>query len=109
VQQVFPKCCIHFEDWAGADAVHLLQRYRDQYYVCNDEVQSAAGIVLAGMINAAKIQGTKLSDGKYLFLGAGSTGFGLADLICSAMVQKGLPLKQAQSRVSMFDINQWPA
>ena len=28
VQAVFPKCCIHFEDWTGADAVHLLQRYR---------------------------------------------------------------------------------
>jgi malate dehydrogenase (oxaloacetate-decarboxylating)(NADP+) len=26
VQEVFPKCCIHFEDWTGADAVHLLQR-----------------------------------------------------------------------------------
>jgi malate dehydrogenase (oxaloacetate-decarboxylating)(NADP+) len=29
VQEVFPKCCIHFEDWTGVDAVHLLQRYRD--------------------------------------------------------------------------------
>jgi malate dehydrogenase (oxaloacetate-decarboxylating)(NADP+) len=28
VQEVFPKCCIHFEDWTGVDA-HLLQRYRD--------------------------------------------------------------------------------
>jgi malate dehydrogenase (oxaloacetate-decarboxylating)(NADP+) len=27
VQQVFPKCCIHFEDWTGSDAVHLLERY----------------------------------------------------------------------------------
>jgi malate dehydrogenase (oxaloacetate-decarboxylating)(NADP+) len=23
VQEVFPKCCIHFEDWTGIDAVHL--------------------------------------------------------------------------------------
>ena len=79
------------EDWAGADAVHLLQRYRDNYRVYNDEVQGTAGIVLAGMINAAKIKGTKLSDEKYLFLGAGSAGIGLADLICPAMVQEGLP------------------
>jgi malate dehydrogenase (oxaloacetate-decarboxylating)(NADP+) len=57
------------------------------------------------MINAAKIKGTKLSDERYLFLGAGSAGIGLADLICAAMVQEGLPLKEAQSRVSMFDIN----
>src|SRR5246500_4428768 len=105
VQEVFPKCCIHFEDWTGVDAVHLLQRYRDKYCVYNDDVQGTAGIVLAGMINAAKVKGKKLSDEKYLFLGAGSAGIGLADLLCSAMVEDGLTLKQAQSHVYMFDVN----
>jgi malate dehydrogenase (oxaloacetate-decarboxylating)(NADP+) len=57
------------------------------------------------MINAAKIKGTKLKDEKYLFLGAGSAGIGLANLLCSALVAQGLTLKEAQSRVNMFDIN----
>src|SRR5262245_17883790 len=105
VQEVFPKCCIHFEDWMGVDAVHLLQRYRDRYCVYNDDVQGTAGIVLAGMINAAELKGSKLSDEKYLFLGAGSAAIGLASLLCSAMVEEGLTLQQAQSRVYMFDIN----
>ena len=105
VQAVFPKCCIHFEDWTGADAVHLLQRYRNNYCVYNDDVQGTAGIVLTGMINAAKVKGTKLSDERYLFLGAGSAGIGLAELLCSAMVKEGLPVKEAQARVYMFDIN----
>jgi len=105
VQDVFPKCCIHFEDWTGVDAVHLLERYRDKYCVYNDDVQGTAGIVLTGMITAAKIKGKKLSDEKYLFLGAGSAGIGLANLLCSALVQEGLTLEQAQSRVYMFDIN----
>src|ERR1700741_5164871 len=105
VQELYPRCCIHFEDWTGVDAVHLLQRYRDKYSVYNDDVQGTAGIVLAGMINAAKIKGTKLSAEKYLFLGAGSAGIGLANLLCSAMVQEGLTLEQAQARVYMFDIN----
>jgi len=105
VQEVFPKCCIHFEDWTGVDAVHLLQRYRDKYCVYNDDVQGTAGITLAGMINAAKLKGKKLKDEKYLFLGAGSAGIGLADLLCSALVAQGMTLKEAQSRVYMFDIN----
>jgi malate dehydrogenase (oxaloacetate-decarboxylating)(NADP+) len=105
VQEVFPKCCIHFEDWTGTDAVHLLQRYRDKYCVYNDDVQGTAGITLAGMINATKLKGTKLKDEKYLFLGAGSAGIGLANLLCSALVAQGLTLKEAQSRVYMFDIN----
>jgi malate dehydrogenase (oxaloacetate-decarboxylating)(NADP+) len=57
------------------------------------------------MINAPKLKGTKLKDEKYLFLGAGSAAIGLADLLCSALVAQGMPLKEAQSRVSMFDIN----
>jgi malate dehydrogenase (oxaloacetate-decarboxylating)(NADP+) len=105
VQEVFPKCCIHFEDWTGTDAVHLLQRYRDKYCVYNDDVQGTAGITLAGMINATKLKGTKLKDEKYLFLGAGSAGIGLANLLCSALVAQGLTLKEAQARVYMFDIN----
>src|SRR5467141_3208817 len=105
VQEVFPKCCIHFEDWTGTDAVHLLERYRDKYCVYNDDVQGTAGITLAGMINAAKLKGTKLNDEKYLFLGAGSAGIGLANLLCSALVAQGLTLKEAQSRVYMFDVN----
>jgi malate dehydrogenase (oxaloacetate-decarboxylating)(NADP+) len=105
VQEVFPKCCIHFEDWTGVDAVHLLQRYRDKYCVYNDDVQGTAGITLAGMINATKLKGTKLKDEKYLFLGAGSAGIGLADLLCSALVAQGVALNEAQARIHMFDIN----
>ena len=105
VQEVFPKCCIHFEDWTGVDAVHLLERYRDKYCVYNDDVQGTAGITLAGMINACKLKGSKLSDESYLFLGAGSAGIGLANLLCSALVEEGLTLEQAQSRVHMFDVN----
>jgi malate dehydrogenase (oxaloacetate-decarboxylating)(NADP+) len=105
VQDVFPKCCIHFEDWTGVDAVHLLERYRDKYCVYNDDVQGTAGITLAGMINAVKIKGTKLKDEKYLFLGAGSAGIGLANLLCSALAAQGMSLKEAQSRVYMFDVN----
>lgn len=105
VQAVFPRCCIHFEDWTGVDAVHLLERYRNDYCVYNDDVQGTAGITLAGMINATKLKGTQLKDEKYLFLGAGSAGIGLANLLCSALVAQGMTLKDAQSRVHMFDIH----
>jgi len=105
VQEVFPKCCVHFEDWTGVDAMHLLARYRDKYCMYNDDVQGTAGITLAGMINAVKLKGTKLRDEKYLFLGAGSAGIGLANLLCSALVAQGMKLKDAQKSVSMFDVN----
>jgi malate dehydrogenase (oxaloacetate-decarboxylating)(NADP+) len=105
VQEVFPKCCVHFEDWTGVDAFHLLERYRNKYCIYNDDVQGTAGITLAGMINATKLKGTQLKDEKYLFLGAGSAGIGLANLLCSALVDQGMTLKDAQASVHMFDVN----
>jgi malate dehydrogenase (oxaloacetate-decarboxylating)(NADP+) len=57
------------------------------------------------MINAAKLKGTTLRDEKYLFLGAGSAGIGLADLLCSALVAEGMKLKEAEKSVWMFDVN----
>ena len=104
VQEVFPNCCIHFEDWTGVDAVHLLATLPRPRAACyNDDVQGTAGITLAGMINACKIKGTQLKDESYLFLGAGSAGIGLSNLLCSALVEQGLTLEQAQSRIHMFD------
>ena len=79
--------------------------YRSKYCVYNDDVQGTAGITLAGMINAVKLKGTQLKDEKYLFLGAGSVGIGLANLLCTALVAQGMSLKDAQARVYMFDVN----
>jgi malate dehydrogenase (oxaloacetate-decarboxylating)(NADP+) len=105
VEEVFPLCCIHFEDWSGVDAVHLLARYRDKVCCFNDDVQGTASIVLAGLVNAVRVKGTKLANEKILFLGAGSAGIGIADLIVSAMMKEGLSDKDARARISLFDVN----
>jgi malate dehydrogenase (oxaloacetate-decarboxylating)(NADP+) len=105
VQEVFPLCCIHFEDWTGVDAVHLLQRYRDKVCCYNDDIQGTAAVTLAGLMNAVRIKGSKLSDEKVLFLGAGSAGIGIADLIVSAMQGEGLGAEQARRRISLFDVH----
>ena len=105
VQEVFPLCCIHFEDWTGSDAVRLLARYRDRVCCYNDDIQGTAGIALAGLVNALKITGGKLKDQRILFLGAGSAGIGIANLIASAMTLEGISLKEAQAQISLFDVN----
>lgn len=105
VQEVYPLCCIHFEDWTGVDAINLLKRYREKVSCFNDDIQGTAAITLSGLFNAMKIKKQKLSQQKILFLGAGSAGIGIADLIVSVMVEEGLSLKDAQSRISLFDIN----
>jgi malate dehydrogenase (oxaloacetate-decarboxylating)(NADP+) len=103
VQEVFPNCCIHFEDWTGKDAIALLARYRDEVCCYNDDIQGTAGVVLAGLINALKIAGGQLKDQRILFLGAGSAAIGLADLIVSALGQQGIKPEVARQQIRMFD------
>ena len=103
VQEVFPNCCIHFEDWTGTDAIALLARYRDKVCSYNDDIQGTGGVTLAGLINSLKITGGVLREQRVLFLGAGSAAIGLADLIVSAQVQQGVAPEVARQRIRMFD------
>ena len=105
VEEVFPNCCIHFEDWAGVDAERLLARYQDRICCYNDDIQGTAGVVLAGLYSAVRVTGGTLSDQRLLFLGAGAAGIGMADLIVSAMTLEGLTLEQARARIALFDVH----
>jgi len=105
VQEVFPGCCIHFEDWKGTDAIRMLNRYRDKVLCYNDDIQGTASVALAGLTTALQIIDTPLTDQRILFLGAGSAGIGIANLIASAMQMKGLSQDAARSRISLFDID----
>jgi malate dehydrogenase (oxaloacetate-decarboxylating)(NADP+) len=105
VQEVFPGCCIHFEDWKGTDAIRMLERYADKVLCYNDDIQGTASVTLAGLTTALQIIKTPLTEQRILFLGAGSAGIGIANLIASAMQMKGLSQEDARSRISMFDID----
>jgi malate dehydrogenase (oxaloacetate-decarboxylating)(NADP+) len=105
VQEVFPGCCIHFEDWKGVDAIRTLQRYADEVLCYNDDIQGTASVTLAGITTALQIINKPLTEQRVLFLGAGSAGLGIANLIVAAMQLKGLSQQEARSRVSLFDIN----
>ncbi len=50
IQEVFPGCCLHFEDWAGVDAMRLLARYRrtGRVLLSNDDIQGTAGVAPCG-------------------------------------------------------------
>ncbi len=105
VQESFTNCCIHFEDWKGTDALHYLARYRDKVCCFNDDIQGTGSVTVAGLINAMRITGENLKDQRVLFLGAGSAGIGIADMIRSAMKLEGLSEEQACSRIWLFDVN----
>jgi malate dehydrogenase (oxaloacetate-decarboxylating)(NADP+) len=105
VQELYPKSCIQWEDFANINAVPILAKYRDRICTYNDDIQGTASVALAGIYAALRISGRKLTDQRFLFLGAGSAATGIAELISQAMTMDGLTLEQARSRNNLFDIN----
>jgi len=105
VQALYPKCCIQWEDFANVNAVPILARYRDKTCTFNDDIQGTAGIALAGIYAALRITRRKLTEQRFLFLGGGSAGTGIAELISLAMTMEGMDISEARSRNALFDVN----
>jgi len=105
VQQLYPSCCIQWEDFANFNAVPILARYRDNICTFNDDIQGTAGVALAGIYGALRLTGKKLAEQRFLFLGAGSAATGIAELISLAMEREGMDLAAARRRNALFDIN----
>jgi malate dehydrogenase (oxaloacetate-decarboxylating)(NADP+) len=103
VQEVFPGCCIQFEDFANIHAIPILARYRDRVCCFNDDIQGTAAVAVAGILAALRLTGEKISEQTFLFLGAGSAGTGIADLLAQVMMQEGLSAEQARARCWLFD------
>ena len=103
VQALYPKCCIQWEDFANINAVPILERYRDKICTYNDDIQGTASVALAGLYASLKITGGKLTEQRFLFLGAGSAGTGIAELIAQAMALEGLGIEEARKRNILFD------
>jgi malate dehydrogenase (oxaloacetate-decarboxylating)(NADP+) len=105
VQDVYPRCCIQFEDFANFHAVSILARYRDRVCCFNDDIQGTGAVALAGIYAALRILPSAMRAQTFLFLGAGSAAVGMADLLSQALAQEGLSPEEARQHCWMMDVN----
>ena len=103
ITSVFPKICIQWEDFAGPDAVMILDKYREKICTFNDDIQGTAGVAAAGLISACRLTGKPITEQKFLFLGAGSAGTGIAGLLIKILQENGLSKREALERIWMFN------
>jgi malate dehydrogenase (oxaloacetate-decarboxylating)(NADP+) len=104
VQEVFPSALIQLEDFHSRNAFRLLDKYRANVRIFDDDIQGTGAVALSGLYSALRITGVEaLVDQTFLFLGAGEAGIGIGDMIVGAMCDKGLPEKEARHRCWFFD------
>lgn len=102
-QERWPGVLIQFEDFAQPNAMPILQRHRDRVCCFNDDIQGTAAVTLGTLLAACRKKGEKLSAQRIVFVGSGSAGCGIAELIISAMVTEGLSDAQARAQIFMVD------
>jgi malate dehydrogenase (oxaloacetate-decarboxylating)(NADP+) len=103
VQDEFPDVIIQLEDFATTHAFDLLERYRREACLFDDDIQGTGAVALAGIFSALRLTDQAITDQKVLFLGTGEAGIGIGDLLVASMVESGLTPDQSRHRCWYFD------
>ena len=103
VMERWSDVLLQWEDFAIGNAGRLLERYRDRLCTFNDDIQGTAAAAVGTLMSAINITGVPLTEQRIVLVGAGSAGTGIASLMVSAMIAKGLSEGEARSRLFPVD------
>lgn len=103
VETLFPHVYLHFEDFGRDNAATILNRFKANNLVFNDDIQGTGIIVLAGILGALNISKQSLTDQRYLCFGAGTAGAGITQRIFEEMVTLGLSSAEARKHFYLVD------
>ena len=95
ITKVYPKVCIQWEDFAGVNAIRILDKYRDKVCTFNDDIQGTAAIAVAGFIAISRLLNKPFKEQRFLFLGAGAAAFGIAEMLVKKFQKDGLSKEEA--------------
>jgi malate dehydrogenase (oxaloacetate-decarboxylating) len=99
----FPGVLIQWEDFRKENALHILERYREQVPSFNDDIQGTGAVALAGLYSACRVTGETLAQQRIVILGAGAAGLGIARQIRAGLRLDGVPDTEILGRIAVLD------
>ncbi len=105
VCEVFPHAVLQWEDFKQHNAIRLLDRYRHRVTSFNDDIQGTSAVVLAGIFSALRHLNEPMGAQRFVFLGAGAAGIGIARLIRAQMKREGVSETDIRRAIVMLDSN----
>ena len=102
-QRRWPGVMVQFEDFAQANAMPILNRYRERFCCFNDDIQGTAAVTLGTLLAACRVSKKSISEHRIAFVGAGSAGCGIAEMLIQKMREEGLSDEVARRQIFMVD------
>ena len=103
VKRNFPNALLQWEDFAKNKAFKLLERYRERILSFNDDIQGTGATACSALITAARLQGKSFKDMRFVIVGMGQAGTGIADRIRNIMVEEGIGNEEIRERIFAID------
>ena len=101
--KLFPKALLHFEDFGASNARRILEQYREEVRIFNDDIQGTGAITVAAILAGLRVAEARPRDQRVLIFGAGTAGMGIADQIRTIMIDDGLTADEATRRFWCVD------
>ena len=99
VKRNFPHALLQWEDFAKHNAFKLLDRYRERILSFNDDIQGTGATAISALMSAMKIKNCKFQDNKYVIVGMGQAGTGIAHNIRTMLKEEGLKNDEVRQRI----------
>jgi malic enzyme len=89
VATTFPRAVVQWEDFKGHNALQILGRFRHRLASFNDDIQGTGATVLGGVLAASRVLEVPIERMRFLVVGAGAAGIGIARMLHQAVDAAG--------------------
>lgn len=103
VKKRYPNALLQWEDFGKNNAPRVLEKYRKKTLSFNDDIQGTGAVTVAALLSAIQVIQSEISHQRFVIVGGGSAGTGIASMLIQAMEQEGLSGEDALRRVFLLD------